>query len=93
MMQQICGSVSITRDAPTRNLGGAAPTRRTQKGDPHGRIGPPPPGHRADAEESPRRPPAKPGAPAPIGKGAGRLVAWLAKLQQQALELLGTKQR
>ena len=72
---------------PTRDLGGAAAARRTQKGDPHGKIGPPPPGHRADAEESPRRPPAKPGAPAPIGKGAGRLVAWLAKLQQQALDV------
>ena len=31
--------------------------------------------------------------PSPIGKGAGRLVAWLAKLQQQALELLGPDQR
>ena len=31
--------------------------------------------------------------PSPIGKGAGRPVAWLAKLQQQALELLNAGHR
>ena len=70
MRQQIHISASTARGAPTQSLEGAAPARRTQKGDPHGRIGPPPPGHWADAEESPRRTPAKPGAPRTYWQGS-----------------------
>ena len=63
MRQRVRSSAPMARDASTRSLGGAAPASGTGKGSPHGRIGPPPPGHRADAEERPRRPPAKLGAP------------------------------
>ena len=63
MRQRILSSAPTTRDAPTRSLRGAAPASGTGKGNPCGRLGPPPPGHRADAEEKSRRPPAKLGAP------------------------------
>ena len=63
MRQRIRSSAPTAHDAPAQNLGGAALARRTQKGDPRGRIGPPPPGLRADAEERVQGGNQKPGAP------------------------------
>ena len=63
MRQRIRSSAPTVRDAPTRSLRGAALARRTERGDPRGRIGPPPPGLRADAEERVQGGHQKPGAP------------------------------